>query len=168
MKILVSLLAGLMVGSALAASPCELGPPRQGDHEAPSLEADFDGNRRIDRLWLLPAASQPEARGRAIDPWRRQQRPFDPAALALVIDRGRGGAGCLLIQNRRFFATPIWEEGGAPVQILPRLSAQARAWRKAARGWRGDGVLLGTEAGVDILLYWDGRQPRIAQRNEAP
>jgi hypothetical protein len=37
-----------------------------------------------------------------------------------------------------------------------------------ARGWRGDGVLLGTEAGIDILLYWDGRQPRIAQRNEAP
>lgn len=168
MKFFLSLVTGLMAGCALAASPCELGPPRQGEREGRSLEADFDGNGRMDRLWLLPAASQPEARGRAVDPWRRQLRPFDPAALALVIDRGRGGAGCLLIQNRRFFATPIWEEGPSPVQILPRHSAPARAWLRAARGWRGDAVLLGTEAGVDILLYWDGRQPRIAQRNEAP
>lgn len=167
MKIFVSLLACLMAGSVLAASPCELGPPRQGEQEARSLEVDFDGNGRMDRLWLLPAASQPAARGRAFDPWRRLQRPFDPAALALVIDRGRAG-DCLLIQNRRFFATPIWEDGEAPVHILKRSSAPTRAWRKVARGWRGDGVLLGTEAGIDILLYWDGRQPRIAQRNEAP
>jgi len=167
MKTLVLLLACLMAVSALAASPCELGPPRQGDHEARSLEVDFDGNGRMDRLWLLPAASQPAARGRSVDPWRRLQRPFDPAAPALVIDRGRAG-DCLLIQTRRFFATPIWEEGEAPVHILKRSSAPTRAWRKVARGWRGDGILLGTEAGIDILLYWDGRQPRIAQRNEAP
>lgn len=161
---LAGLMTGLLSGSLVAASPCESGPPSQGA----AWLADFDGNGRVDRLWLLPAADRPDTRGRAVDPWQGSGRPYDAHRLALVIERGRGAPGCLVIQNRRFFATPIWEGGDVPVHILRRGTPEALGWRRVARGWRGDGVLLGTEAGVDLLLFWDGRRPRIAQRNEIP
>ncbi|WP_298620718.1 hypothetical protein [uncultured Zoogloea sp.] len=37
-----------------------------------------------------------------------------------------------------------------------------------SRRWKGDGVLLGTEAGPDVLLYWNGRRWWVAQGSEAP
>lgn len=163
----VLVLAGwLLAGPLLAASPCESGPPAAA--EGALLQLDFDGDGRQDRAWFLPAGALPDARGRATDPWRRVQRPLDSQTAMLVVDRGRGSAACVLIQNRRFFATPIWEDGPPPVGVLQRSSAQARTWRGMTRGWRGEGVLLGTEAGLDLLLYWDGRQPRIAQGRDLP
>lgn len=169
MRPALALAGWLLTGPLLAASPCESGPPAAaGAGQAVVLQLDFDGDGRQDRAWFLPAGAVPEVRGRATDPWRRVQRPPDPQTAMLVVDRGRGSAACVLIQNRRFFATPIWEDGPPPVGVLQRSSAQARTWRGMTRGWRGEGVLLGTEAGVDLLLYWDGRQPRIAQGRDLP
>lgn len=90
--------------------------------------------------------------------------------MALVLASGGGtpSAACTVIQNRRFFATPIWEADDKPVRILRRSDPEAQAWRRVARHWRGDGILLGTEAGVDVLLYRDGRRYRIAYGSEAP
>lgn len=89
-------------------------------------------------------------------------------ALVLASGGGKPSAACTLIQNRRFFATPIWEEADKHVRILSRSDPEAQAWRRLARRWRGDGILLGTEAGVDVLLYRDGRRYRIAYASEAP
>lgn len=177
MRVFVRFLAGVLLtggalymGAATADSaPCTLGPPAQ---DTRVWTGDFNGDGVIDRLWTLPPAAARPAAGRewARDPWRDRQRPFDPAAMALVLALGGGtpSAACTVIQNRRFFATPIWEEGDKPVHILSRNDPAALAWRQFARRWRGDGILLGTEAGVDVLLYWDGRRYRIAYASEAP
>lgn len=162
--IVLALAGGLLALHVAAASPCETRPPAQADNAAPWI-ADFDGDGRPDRLWLLPPGSRPGDRSMVSDPWRRARQPLDPDVLALVVDRGER---CLLIQNRRFFATPIWEAGAPLLRVLARGSSAARPWRSVARGWRGDGVLLGTEAGVELLLYWDGRRPRIALGRDAP
>lgn len=160
----------LFAGSAVAAStPCALGPPTPG---ARVWRGDFDGDGVADRLWILPPATvRPAARREWVrDPWRNRQQAFDPAVMALVLAAGGGmpSAGCTVIQNRRFFATPIWEEAAKPVRILPRSDPEAQAWRQVVRHWRGDGILLGTEAGVEVLLYRDGRRYRIAYGREAP
>jgi len=41
-------------------------------------------------------------------------------------------------------------------------------WPRISRRWKGDGVLLGTEAGPDVLLYWNGKRWWVAQGTEAP
>lgn len=173
-RLLAGLLLGVSVWCAGAAAGadlarCELGPSVQ----VPQVwSGDFDGDGVADRLWILPpSASQPAGRREwARDPWRDRQRRFDPAMMALVLASGRGtpSTPCTLIQNRRFFATPIWEETDKPVRILSRSDPAAQAWRRLARRWRGDGILLGTEAGVDVLLYWDGQRYRIAYGSEVP
>jgi hypothetical protein len=166
---LLVLSALLAAAAAAAASPCTLGPPAP---EARVWSGDFDGDGVADRLWILPpAAARPAARREWVrDPWRSRQQAYDPAVMALVLAAGgaRSSAACIVIQNRRFFATPIWEGGDKPVRILPRSDPEAQGWRQVARHWRGDGILLGTEAGVDVLLYRDGRRYRIAYGSEAP
>ncbi len=175
MTVCARLLAGMLLGvsvvcvAAGGSAPCELGPSAQ----APRVwTGDFDGDGVADRLWVLPPATARPAAGKewTRDPWRDRQQRFDPAAMALVLASGGGtpSAACTVIQNRRFFATPIWEEGDKPVRILPRSDPAAQAWRPQARHWRGDGILLGTEAGVDVLLYRDGRRYRIAYGSEVP
>jgi hypothetical protein len=165
--LLVSVL--FVTAAAADSAPCGLGAPEQ---KARVWSGDFDGDGVADRLWIVPpATARPAARRQlARDPWRDRQQAFDPAAMALVLESGGGtpSAACIVIQNRRFFATPIWDADDKPVRILRRSDPEAQAWRRVARHWRGDGILLGTEAGVDVLLYRDGRRYRIAYGSEAP
>jgi len=55
--------------------------------------------------------------------------------MALVLASGGGtpSAACTVIQNRRFFATPIWEEGDKPVRILPRSDPAAQLFDRFLR-----------------------------------
>lgn len=165
------LLVSVLFGTVAAAdsAPCALGPPVQAQRV---WSGDFDGDGAVDRLWIVPPASaRPVVRRQfARDPWRDRLQVFDPAAMALVLASGgrTPSAACTVIQNQRFFATPIWEAGDKPVRILRHSDPEAQAWRRVARHWRGDGILLGTEAGVDVLLYRDGRRYRIAYGSEAP
>jgi hypothetical protein len=41
-------------------------------------------------------------------------------------------------------------------------------WKRAVPQLRADAVLLGTEAGVDPILYWDAGAYRVRLAKEAP
>ncbi|WP_139379449.1 hypothetical protein [Zoogloea sp. LCSB751] len=143
-----------------AATPCQAGPPAG----ASVLHGDFDGDGTADRLWVR-RQSRAAIPALAWDPWNARLRRNAGVPFMLVLDRRDA---CTLIQNRRFFSTPIWNEGPPPLQILPQDAPQAESWRTFAPRWRGDGILLGSEAGIDILLYWDGRRFRVVHSNETP
>lgn len=165
-KALAALAALLATAPAVASTAlCDAGPPRINGEPARVWHGDFDGDGRIDRLWLLPPGHAPRLNEMASDPWTGFRRRFEPRAQVLVIAHGRH---CSLIQKPRFFATPIWQAAEPPLSILPRSSPARAEWPRFSRRWRGDGVLLGTEAGVDVLLYLDGRRWRIGQRPEEP
>ena len=53
--------------------------------------------------------------------------------------------------------------GGTGGHVFPAL---ALADAMKGRGW--DVVWLGTEAGIDVLLYWNGKRWWVAQRDETP
>lgn len=155
-------LAALMTISVptYAATPCKAGPPDGSS----VLTGDFDGDGTPDRLWVR-RQSRAAIPALAWDPWRARLRRNAGVAFMLVVDRH---AGCTLIQNRRFFSTPIWQESPAPLQVLPQDAPQAESWRALVPRWQGDGILLGSEAGIDILLYWDGRRFRVRHSYDTP
>lgn len=158
------LLGGLLCGGCglARASAC-------ADAPAGALSGDLDGDGRLDRVWMQLAGG---GRARAYDPWRGQVRAAERGRPTLVVAWGRpmvAGGACALVQNRRFFSTPIWDADPPPLALLARAAPEARAFAgPQTLRWRGDGILLGTEAGVDILLYWDGRRFRIAYSGDEP
>jgi hypothetical protein len=146
--------------SAHATTPCKAGPP----DGASVLTGDFDGDGTPDRLWVR-RQSRAAIPALAWDPWNARLRRNAGVAFMLVVDRH---AGCTLIQNRRFFSTPIWQESPAPLQVLRQDAPQAESWHAFAPRWRGDGILLGSEAGIDMLMYWDGRRFRVVHSDDTP
>ncbi len=160
-----------LVAALLAAVGPAHGRPC-ADVPAAALSGDFDGDGRPDRVWKLRVGKDLGSRVRAYDPWRGQLRAVEQGRPAVVVAWGRpvaAGGACALIQNRRFLSTPIWDAEPPPLAVLPRRAPSAGAFQGVqTRRWRGDGILLGTEAGIDILLYWDGRRFRIAYSGEQP
>lgn len=148
-----------------AASLCA-SPPVIDGQPARVWSGDFDADGKPDRLWFVPprVVTGP-VRDRVSDPWSGFRRRFDPALPTIVIAHG---TRCNLVQKARFFTSPIWDEADKPIKILLRSDAAMKDWTRVHRRWRGDGVLLGTEAGVDLLLFWDGKRWRVAAGREAP
>jgi len=167
-RLALAFIASLAASGAALAAPslCEAGPPTYNGQPSKVWEGDFDADGKPDRLWVLPPGtiSTPVA-DRASDPWSGFRRRFEPGLLTIVIAHGRY---CDLIQKPRFFATPLWEEDDKPLKLLLRSDPAIKDWPRISRRWKGDGVLLGTEAGPDVLMYWNGRRWWVAQGTEAP
>jgi len=98
-------------------------------------------------------------------------------ALALAITHGAKQGGCrrFLLVPRDFFDTPIWRaylEGDAgQATNISMATAGTRAyagWKRQVRALRGDGIVLATEAGIDILLYWKGNGYAVFWPDEEP
>lgn len=162
-----AVLASVVFAShAAAVSLCDTAPPAIDGQPARVWTGDFDADGKPDRVWFLPPqAVSATVRDRVTDPWAGLRRRFDPAIPTLVIAHGKR---CSLVQKARFFSSPIWEEADKPIKVLLRTDPAIKDWSRVHRRWRGDGVLLGTEAGVDLLLFWDGKRWRVAYGSEAP
>lgn len=163
-----ALAASLICATAPAcAAPtlCDAGPPIGIGPSLQLWHGDFDGDGTPDRLWLLTPGQASAVADHPDDPWSGLRRRFEPGLLTIVIAHGRQ---CSLIQKARFFATPIWDDADKPLRVLLRSDAAIKEWPSFQRRGKGDGVLLGTEAGPDVLLYRDARRWRIEQGREAP
>jgi len=93
-----------------------------------------------------------------------------PKGLGLRIRLTRASQTYLL-HDPDFFSQPIWIvliEGKPPVKVITKKNAQHGAWKKQAPGLQGDAIELGTEAGIDILLYWNGKQSIGHRRSLEP
>ena len=62
----------------------------------------------------------------------------------------------------------MWSEKPLPLKIIRTKDRAYAAWKKSAPAMKGDGIELGTEAGIDILLYWDGKRWRVHEPAEVP
>jgi hypothetical protein len=62
-----------------------------------------------------------------------------------------------LVHDAEFFRTPSWLESKPPLRVISKKDKRYAAWKKQVPALRGDAIELGTEAGIDILLYWEGR-----------
>src|ERR1041385_5822814 len=126
---------------------------------AKCFAADFDGDGLADEFAITRTAETvaKETGVRVVNPWHEKQSSSQSAeGLGLVIRLSRAPQKYLL-HDAEFFRTPIWKEGTPPVHVITKKDKGYAAWKKQVPALRADAIELGTEAGIDILLYWDGR-----------
>ena len=141
---------------------------------AGGMAADFDGDGVADEFTIIrDATKEAGASGiQLVNPFW-QEPPVSnqkPKGLGLRIRLSRASRTYLL-HDPDFFSQPIWIvliEGKPPVKVITKKNAQYGAWKKQAPGLQGDAIELATEAGIDILLCWNGKQWHIYWPPEEP
>ncbi|HVF72666.1 MAG TPA: hypothetical protein VM940_13765 [Chthoniobacterales bacterium] len=124
-----------------------------------AMAADFDGDGAPDEFTVTRDAAKvaKEPGVKVSNPWA-EQRPSkkSPKGVGLVIRLTRTPQN-FLVHDAEFFSSPMWIEGKPAVRVITKKDKQYKDWKKQVPALRGDAIELGTEAGIDILLYWDGR-----------
>jgi hypothetical protein len=126
---------------------------------AGGMAADFDGDGVADEFNVTHEAEKiaKEAGVKLANPWHEKRSSSQSAkGLGLVIHLSRAPQKYLL-QDAEFFNTPSWKEGQSLARVITKKDKGYAAWKKQVPALRADAIELGTEAGIDILLYWDGR-----------
>lgn len=130
-----------------------------------AFTGDFNQDGLPDRLEFIAMAADAKLPPDIpiADPWEKRPAPLDPAGTptALAISHGSAEGVCqrIVLAPSDFFRTPLWtsylagEPGPAPLTIIKAKSRKHREWQRSLRALTGDAVELGTEAGIDILLY---------------
>jgi hypothetical protein len=121
--------------------------------------ADFDGDGVADEYTVTREADKvaKEPGVKLANPWQEViSAKKSPKGFGLIIRLTRTPQK-FLVHNAEFFDTPMWNEGKPPCRVITKKEKQYRDWKRQVPGLRGDAIELGTEAGIDILLYWDGR-----------
>ena len=54
------------------------------------------------------------------------------------------------------------------METIARTDKRYREWKKQVPALKGDAIQLGTEAGIDILLYWNGKKWDLFWPKEEP
>src|SRR5262249_2976490 len=70
--------------------------------------------------------------------------------------------------NGGYFDTPIWSGSTPPVAVAKRGSKAFREFQKQEKRIQHDVLVLGTEAGIDTALYWNGKTFALFQPNQEP
>ena len=121
--------------------------------------ADFDGDGVADQFTTTRDAGKAarDPKMRLADPWQ-ERRPANqsPKGFGLIVGLSHTPQTFLLF-DAEFFKTPSWTDGKPPVRVVTKKDKSYAGWKKQVPSLKGDAIELGTEAGIDILLYWDGR-----------
>ncbi len=73
-----------------------------------------------------------------------------------------------LLHDSSYFATPMWNSDSLPIRILKKNYKEFNEWKKTIPELNSDAIILGTEAGIDILLYWNGYEFNLFWPDEEP
>lgn len=130
----------------------------------PMTTADLDGDTRPDEVTIVHI--MPSAPDRVIDqdlvfanPWdtdlSAQPMPEEDTQMALLIRNSASGTRYLLHSPYVELSNNLRPRG--PVDAARGKSSRAAAFRKDCPTLRHDILVMSTEAGIDIALFWDGR-----------
>lgn len=142
---------------------------------APISDVDLDGDGQPDVITVVHILSN--SPGRMIEqgisianPWdtdaSAQALPDEEQAMALLIHSSRSGARHLLHSPYVEISGKL--RGGLPVEAGRAKSRLARGFRKDCPAMRHDFLLMATEAGIDIALFWGAGRYEVCWPNEAP
>lgn len=132
---------------------------------------DFNGDGITDNLFLLQLSENSKVSDDATlaNPWSPEGHVQHPAeSLAFGIVHGGKDGNKTVLYDPDFLSTPIWKEDPLPVSVLKKGTRDHLNWKKDAPDLGNDAVILGTEAGIDILLYRKGKNYVIFWPEEEP
>jgi len=171
---IVASAAILCVGGLAARGASQFGDriELRSDVHQPFLVGDFDGQGATDKVFLVRIAAASTGKSIAKDVvvegfWRPSGIAAEGEPLALLIVNGKSGRA-FLIHGRSYFDSPIWHERQLPLHVAPRGSKAAHVFSKHVRSMRNDVLVLGTEAGIDTAVYFDGLKYALFEPNEEP
>jgi hypothetical protein len=143
------------------------------DYKNSFIIADFNGDKHMDTLVLLEIEKNavPKNDCRIFDPWYGQKIKSggEPLALGFILSNNVSRTSTLtIVHDSAFFSTPIWTSINLPIELLTKKTPQFKQWENDVPELKMDGIILGTEAGIDILLYWNGKELNLYQPTEEP
>jgi hypothetical protein len=144
---------------------------------APVTQADLDGDGKPDTIsavHILPGGAGRELAPDIViaNPWdsdaSAQGLSDEDQTMALVVENSRSGTRFLL--HSPYVEISAGVRAGQPVEAQRGNSRLARSFRKDCRDLRHDFLLMGTEAGIDIALFWSAGANRydVCWPNEIP
>ena len=147
--------------------------------KAPYLTADLDGDGAADAIYLVSiAAASPKAVIAAdvtVSSRLFYSQPLgahaEKLALAIVLAKGKRK---FLITGYEgegvtdFFDSPMWGETSIPLSVAKRGSQAWQDFQRQEKRIRNDALVVGTEAGIDMALYWNGKAFALFEPSEEP
>lgn len=131
---------------------------------------DLDGDGKPDSVWVVRVTrggADALAKGvRTANPLSKRGLGRNGEALALALQHAGGERW--LIHAGDVLATPIWQSKPLPLEAAKRGSKPFREAVAAGAKPRGDLLLLGTEAGIDVALFWNGTRYVVNAPKEEP
>ena len=129
--------------------------------------ADFDGDGVADEFKITrdAATAAKEPGVLVVNPWKQTPKPTKD--LGFIV-RLSSTTKTYLLHDHEFLSTPAWKEQKPPVKTIAKTDKRYRAWKKQVPALKGDAIQLGTEAGIDILLYWTGKDWELFWPDEEP
>lgn len=99
--------------------------------------------------------------------WSSPWRTANATKRALAIFVGKQHHK-FLIADPDYFDTPIWNEKQLPLAVAKRGSKSFREFQAQEKHIQHDILVLGTEAGIDTALYWNGKTFALFAPAEEP
>jgi hypothetical protein len=167
----------LAAASALALMGAASSMPGFGDRiasvanqPAPYASADFDGDGVADTVTVVSVAAGKALPGDVTviaSLWPSSWRANQATSRALAIDLGMQHRK-FLITGPAYFDSPMWNEKQLPLSVARRDSKPYREFQAREKRIQNDVLVLGTEAGIDTALYWNGKTFALFEPAEEP
>lgn len=167
-----TLIATALALTLIAAAPLLLG---FGDRvtpvaNQPSLSADFDGDGVADTVSIVsvtPGKVLPGDVEVLSTFWGSvwQAGKGTKRALAIVVGKQHHK---FLIADPDYFGSPMWSEKQLPLATAKRGSKAFKEFQSQEHRIKNDILVLGTEAGIDTALYWNGKAFVLFEPDEEP
>jgi hypothetical protein len=147
--------------------------------KTPFLTGDFDGDGTADAAYLvtvLPESAQAKlAKDVTVIDTLFGREALGPRgeALALAIVQKSGRQKFLLTGYSGegvsdYFGSPIWDSLPLPIDVAKRGSKAFRTFQAEEPGIKHDILVVGTEAGIDTALFWNGQSYVLYAPAEEP
>ncbi len=133
------------------------------------IAADFDGDGVADEFTFNREVGKVTSKSdvRRVNPWKIDKAKKTAKGVGFLVRLSRTPQTYLL-HDSDFFDTPMWKEGKPPVEVITRQDRRYREWKKQVPALQADALQVGTEAGIDILLYWNGKRWELFWPDEDP
>jgi len=136
----------------------------------PYASADLDGDGVADTVTIVSVATGKVLPGDITvisNLWHTSWHANQAALRAIAIVLGKQNRK-FLITGPDYFDSPIWSEKQLPLSVAKRGSKAFKEFQKQEKRIRSDILVLGTEAGIDTALYWNGKTFALFEPNEEP